>query len=153
MEMTNFTVVREVLRNNYWSCNLIGLYRFWVISPGNLTSFTRLFPPGGTHWGGTRLGQTTSTKHRWWQPHLEWFHGSHAHQMKPSLCPTNWIVVHNSNVTHRISIPHIHKHCSSTHACNNSGLATSLKRPTSIVSCQKYKQHSLNRWAYVQDTL
>ena len=46
MEMTNFTVVRAVLRNNCWSRNLIGLYRFWVISPRNSTSFTRPFLAG-----------------------------------------------------------------------------------------------------------
>ena len=46
MEMSNFTVVRAVLRNNYWSRNLIGPYRFWVISPRNSTSFTRPFLSG-----------------------------------------------------------------------------------------------------------
>ena len=46
MEMTNFTAVGVVLRKNYLSCNLIGLYRFWVISPRNSTSFTRLFLAG-----------------------------------------------------------------------------------------------------------
>ena len=46
MEMTNFTVGRAVLRNNYWSCILIGPYRFWVISPWNLTLFTRQFLSG-----------------------------------------------------------------------------------------------------------
>ena len=40
-EMKKF--VREVLRNNYWSCNLIGLYHFWGISPRNLTLFTGQF--------------------------------------------------------------------------------------------------------------
>ena len=43
MEMLNFTVVRVVLCNNYWSRNLIGPYRFWVRSPRNSTSFTRMF--------------------------------------------------------------------------------------------------------------
>ena len=38
MEMNKFTVVRKVLRNNYQSCNLIGHYPFWVISPRNSTS-------------------------------------------------------------------------------------------------------------------
>ena len=36
----------EVLRNNYRSHNLIGHNRFWVISPRNSTSFTRLFLTG-----------------------------------------------------------------------------------------------------------
>ena len=39
----NFNVVREVLRNNYRSRNLIGLPPFWGISPRNSTLFTRLF--------------------------------------------------------------------------------------------------------------
>ena len=43
---TNFTVVRNVLRNNYQSRNLIGHYPFWVISPRNSTSFTRPFLAG-----------------------------------------------------------------------------------------------------------
>ena len=46
MEMSNFTVVRAVLRNDYWSRNLIGPYRFCVISPRNSSSFTRLFLAG-----------------------------------------------------------------------------------------------------------
>ena len=37
MEITNFTVVREVLHNNYQSCNLIGPYHFSEISPRNST--------------------------------------------------------------------------------------------------------------------
>ena len=41
MEMSIFTVVREVLRNNNLSLNLIGPYHFWIISPRNLTLFTR----------------------------------------------------------------------------------------------------------------
>ena len=41
--LTNFTVVRKVLRNNYQSHNLIGHYSFWVISPRNSTLFTRPF--------------------------------------------------------------------------------------------------------------
>ena len=36
-----FTVVREVLCNNYRSHNLIGPYNFWGISQRNLTLFTR----------------------------------------------------------------------------------------------------------------
>ena len=44
--LTNFTVVREVLCNNYRSCNLIGPYHFLGISPRNLTSFTRPFLTG-----------------------------------------------------------------------------------------------------------
>ena len=35
-------ILRKV-RNNYRSCNLIGHYPFWVISPRNSTSFTRPF--------------------------------------------------------------------------------------------------------------
>ena len=35
-----------MLRNNYRSRNLIGHYPFWVISPRNLTSFTRPFLAG-----------------------------------------------------------------------------------------------------------
>ena len=46
MEMSNFTVVRAVLRNNYRSRNLIGPYCFWVISPRNSTLFTRPFLTG-----------------------------------------------------------------------------------------------------------
>ena len=42
---TNFSVGREVLCNNYWYRSLIGLYRFWLISPRNLTSFTSRFLP------------------------------------------------------------------------------------------------------------
>ena len=44
--MNNFTVVREVLRNNYRSHNLIGPYHFWRISPRNSTLFTRPFFTG-----------------------------------------------------------------------------------------------------------
>ena len=44
--LTNYIVVREVPRNNYRSCNLIGHYLFWVISPRNSTLFTRLFLAG-----------------------------------------------------------------------------------------------------------
>ena len=39
-------LTRKVLCNNYQSRNLIGPYRFWVINPGNLTLFTRLFLVG-----------------------------------------------------------------------------------------------------------
>ena len=46
MEMTNFIVVSAVLRNTYWSCNLIGPYRFRVISPRNSTLFNRPFLAG-----------------------------------------------------------------------------------------------------------
>jgi len=62
MEMTNFTVVSAVLRNNYWSRNLIGPYRFWVISPRNLTSFTRPFL-AGRH---ARAGHETSSSQGPW---------------------------------------------------------------------------------------
>ena len=51
----DFTVERNVLRNNYQSRNLIGHYPFWVISPRNLTSFTDRFSPGGARGRGTRL--------------------------------------------------------------------------------------------------
>jgi len=50
--MTNFTAVGAVLRNNYWSHNLIGPYRFWVISPRNSTLFTRPFLAGRRAWAG-----------------------------------------------------------------------------------------------------
>ena len=43
VELKNFTVVRKVLHNNYWSHNLIGPCHFWGISPRNLTLFTRPF--------------------------------------------------------------------------------------------------------------
>jgi len=45
------TVVKEVLRNSYWS----RLYRFWEISPRNLTLFTRPFLAGRRVWAGMRL--------------------------------------------------------------------------------------------------
>ena len=50
-------------------------------------------------------------------------------------------------------MPLTHTNIVAVHMHDNSGLATSLRGQTSIVSCQKYKQNSLNRWAYVQDTL
>ena len=34
-------VIRKILCNNYWSHNLVGPYHFGLISPRNLTSFTR----------------------------------------------------------------------------------------------------------------
>ena len=46
MKITNFTSVREVLHNNYWSHNVIDLYHFMGISPRNLTLFTRRFLAG-----------------------------------------------------------------------------------------------------------
>ena len=52
MEMTNFTVVRVVLRNNYWSRNLIGPYCFWEISPRNSTLFTRPILTMRRTWAG-----------------------------------------------------------------------------------------------------
>ena len=52
MEMTNFAVVREVLRSNYRPRNLTGDYHFWVISPGN--SSPDRFWPGGARGRGTR---------------------------------------------------------------------------------------------------
>ena len=56
-------VGREMLCNNYWSHNLIGLYCFWVISRGNLTLFTRPFVAGDKcGWAGSkaRLDQCAS---------------------------------------------------------------------------------------------
>ena len=50
--LTNFTVVRNVLRNNYQSHNFIGHYPFWVISPRNSTSFTRPFLARRHVWAG-----------------------------------------------------------------------------------------------------
>ena len=41
IEINTFTVVKEVLCNNCKSCNLIGPYHFWGISPRNLTLLTR----------------------------------------------------------------------------------------------------------------
>ena len=80
---TNFIVVREVLRNNYWSCNLIVPYHFWVITPRNSTLSTRPFLTGRC----TRLGlicQTIAGEgggggdwHSWilvleWMHHADW---------------------------------------------------------------------------------
>ena len=62
MEMTKFTVVSAVLRNIYWSRNLIGPYRFRVISPGNSTSFTRPFLTGRRAWAGHKTSQTLTRK-------------------------------------------------------------------------------------------
>ena len=50
--MNNYTVVREVLCNKYQSCNLIGHYHFWGISPRNLTLFTRPFLARRRAWAG-----------------------------------------------------------------------------------------------------
>ena len=46
MEINKFYRCKESSRNNYRSRNLIGHYPFWVISPGNSTSFTRPFLAG-----------------------------------------------------------------------------------------------------------
>ena len=63
MEITNSTVVREVLRNNYRSRNLIGHYHFWGISPRNSTSFTRPFLAGRrARAGRARAGHETKRK-------------------------------------------------------------------------------------------
>ena len=75
MEMTNFTVVSTVLHNNYWSRNLIGPYRFRVISPKNLTLFTRPFLPGRR----TRAGHETTKLHG----------GIHTSKWKPALLTTH----------------------------------------------------------------
>ena len=48
MEIIYFAIVREVLRNNYRSRNLIGPYHFLGINLRNSTSFTRPFSLGGT---------------------------------------------------------------------------------------------------------
>ena len=53
MEMTNFTSVRAVLRNNYWSRNLIDPYSFCQVLA---TSFTRPFLAGRR----ARAGHETS---------------------------------------------------------------------------------------------
>ena len=37
------TIIRKMVCNNYWSHNVVGPYQFGVISPRNLTSFTRPF--------------------------------------------------------------------------------------------------------------
>ena len=55
-------ILRKV-RNNYRSRNLIGHYPFWVISPRNLTSFTRPFLAGRR----ARAGHETNRN----QPHSE----------------------------------------------------------------------------------
>ena len=55
MEINKFYRCKESSRNNYRSRNLIGHYPFWVISPGNSTSFTRPFLTG-RH---TRVGHKT----------------------------------------------------------------------------------------------
>ena len=56
MEMNKFTVVKEVLHNNYQSRNLIGHYHFWVIKPKKF-NFVHLIVShyaGGTCGWGTR---------------------------------------------------------------------------------------------------
>ena len=64
MKMNKFIVVREVLRNNYQSHNLIGHYHVWIISLRNSTSFTRLFLAGRRMWAGhkTRYYGTQTVK-------------------------------------------------------------------------------------------
>ena len=52
-------VVKEVLRNNYQTCNLIGPYHFWGISPRSLSP--DCFSPGGAHGLGMRLVHKHST--------------------------------------------------------------------------------------------
>ena len=52
VEIKNFTIVREVLRINYLSRNLISPYHFWGISPRNSTLFTRFFLTGRCAWAG-----------------------------------------------------------------------------------------------------
>ena len=58
-----FTIVREVLSNNYRSHNLIAHYHYWGISPRNLTLFTRPFLAGRHMWEG----HETSTVHAGYQ--------------------------------------------------------------------------------------
>ena len=54
--------ILQKVHNNYRSLNLIGHYPFWVISPGNLTLFTRPFLAGRRVRVGheTRVGQGTT---------------------------------------------------------------------------------------------
>ena len=63
-----------MLRNNYRSCNLIGHYHFWGISPRNSTLFTRPFLTG-RH---ARAGHETKcpfTQHLMvWLPHHDVVH-------------------------------------------------------------------------------
>ena len=54
---------------------------------------------------GKRLGQTTSTKHCDDNLNLEWVHGSHPHQMKPSCVPQIGLWYTSSNVTHGTNMP------------------------------------------------
>ena len=54
-----FYCCKGSLLNNHQSCNLIGLYRFWVISPRNSTSFTRSFLTGRR----TQAGHETKLPH------------------------------------------------------------------------------------------
>ena len=58
--LTNFTGVTEVLRHNYPTCNPIGPYHFWGISPRNSTSFTRLLLTGRCAWAGHKITPTSS---------------------------------------------------------------------------------------------
>ena len=50
MEMNKFYCCKGSVRNNYHSRSLIGHYHFWVISPRNLTLFTRPFLAGRRVW-------------------------------------------------------------------------------------------------------
>ena len=59
VEIKFSTVLREVLRNNYQSRNLIGPYHFWGISPRNLVLFTRPFIGGRR----ARAGHETTSLH------------------------------------------------------------------------------------------
>ena len=59
-------VVREVLRNNYQSRHLIGLYHFLRVSLRSSTLFIRLFLTGGK--GGRGGGHETEyLQHEWGQ--------------------------------------------------------------------------------------
>ena len=54
IEINIFTVVWEVLCDNYKSCNLIGPYHFWGVSPTNLTLLTRTVSRWGMPAGWAR---------------------------------------------------------------------------------------------------
>ena len=61
----DFTVVRNVLHNNYQSRNLIGHYPFWVISPRNSTLFTRPFLAGRHARAGHVTSNSVYKQYRW----------------------------------------------------------------------------------------
>ena len=74
MEINKFYCWREVLCNNYRSCNLIGHYPVWVISPRNSTLFTTLFLAGRPLWAGQETNTLgTGTNCLYW--HSLWMSG------------------------------------------------------------------------------